>query len=211
MLLHVSAPTPKSLDADRRPGTHLAAFSSVVIRPRSPPSSALRCTHPDDAGRQGTSDSGHCRPRPGVDALALRSEETEDLHRLRSGTAEPVRYAGVELGRFTGGQGQVVVAQPQPGPPGQHVEPLVALMALQVDGPRAAARDDQLVRAESAGLRGERHDRHAVSSLWALMHPRIARWRRADQLVERHLVAAGQREEQLQAGPPAPGPPPGEG
>jgi hypothetical protein len=64
-----SAPKPKSLDVGRRPGTHLAAFSSVEIRPGIPPSSALRVdaprrlattgTPPDDAERQGTSASGH--------------------------------------------------------------------------------------------------------------------------------------------------------
>src|ERR671910_553670 len=42
-----------------RPGTHLAAFSSVALRLGSPPSSALRCTHLDDANRQGTSLPGH--------------------------------------------------------------------------------------------------------------------------------------------------------
>ena len=36
----------------RRPGTHLAAFSSVGIRPGIPPSSALRCTHLNDANRK---------------------------------------------------------------------------------------------------------------------------------------------------------------
>ena len=34
----------------RRPGTHLAAFSSVDIRPGIPPSSALRGIHLNDAG-----------------------------------------------------------------------------------------------------------------------------------------------------------------
>jgi hypothetical protein len=49
-----SAVPPKSLDGSRRPGTHLAAFSSVDIRPGMPPSSALRCTHLNDANRKGT-------------------------------------------------------------------------------------------------------------------------------------------------------------
>jgi hypothetical protein len=59
-----SAVEPKSLYASRRPGTHLAAFSSVDIRPGIPPSSALRVdaarrlatagTHLNDAKRKGT-------------------------------------------------------------------------------------------------------------------------------------------------------------
>jgi hypothetical protein len=51
---HPSAVSPKSLYGSRRPGTHLAAFSSVDIRPGIPPSSALRCTHLNDANRKGT-------------------------------------------------------------------------------------------------------------------------------------------------------------
>jgi hypothetical protein len=49
-----SAVEPKSLYASRRPGTHLAAFSSVDIQPGIPPWSALRCTHLNDAKRKGT-------------------------------------------------------------------------------------------------------------------------------------------------------------
>jgi hypothetical protein len=49
-----SAAEPKSLYGSRRPCTHLAAFSSVDIRPGIPPSSALRCTHLNDANRKGT-------------------------------------------------------------------------------------------------------------------------------------------------------------
>ena len=51
---HLSVVSPKSLYGSRRPGTHLAAFSSVGIRPGIPPSSALRCTHLNDANRKGT-------------------------------------------------------------------------------------------------------------------------------------------------------------
>ena len=42
------------LTLGRRPGTHLAAFSSVALRLGSPPSSASRCTHLNAANRQGT-------------------------------------------------------------------------------------------------------------------------------------------------------------
>jgi hypothetical protein len=53
-LLGANVAELKSLYASRRPGTHLAAFSSVDIRPGIPPSSALRCTHLNDANRKGT-------------------------------------------------------------------------------------------------------------------------------------------------------------
>ena len=58
-MVALSALEGKSLGASRRPGTHLAAFSSVDIRPGIPPSSALRCTHLNVAKRQGTSLPGH--------------------------------------------------------------------------------------------------------------------------------------------------------
>ena len=59
-----SVVSPKFLHGSRRPGTPLAAFSSVDIRPGIPPSSALRVdaarrlattgTHLNDANRKGT-------------------------------------------------------------------------------------------------------------------------------------------------------------
>jgi hypothetical protein len=55
---------PRSLHGSRRPGTHLAAFASLGIRPGIPPSSALRvdaarrrvttATHLNDANCKGT-------------------------------------------------------------------------------------------------------------------------------------------------------------
>jgi hypothetical protein len=47
-----SVVSPKSLYSSRRPCTHLAAFSSVDIRPGMPPSSALRSLNA--ANRKGT-------------------------------------------------------------------------------------------------------------------------------------------------------------
>jgi hypothetical protein len=59
-----SVVSPKSLHGSPRRGTHLAAFSSVGIRPGIPSSSALRVdaarrlattgTHLNDANREGT-------------------------------------------------------------------------------------------------------------------------------------------------------------
>jgi len=51
---------------------------------------------------------------------------------LRPGTAEPVRGAGVELGGFPRLHDEVVLAEPQPQPAGQHVHPLISLVALLV-------------------------------------------------------------------------------
>jgi hypothetical protein len=65
-----------------------------------------------------------------VRALALPAEEAEELDWLRVGGAEPVRDAGVELGCFAGREHQVVLAEDDPQPAAQDVEPLVALVGL---------------------------------------------------------------------------------
>jgi len=54
------------------------------------------------------------RPGPDVHALALRPEQDQQLGRLRPGTAEPVRDAGVELGGFPRLHDEVVLGEPQP-------------------------------------------------------------------------------------------------
>ena len=53
-------PRPPSLVTfRRRPGAHLAAFSSIEIQPGIPPSSAWRCTHLNAAKRNATSKTRH--------------------------------------------------------------------------------------------------------------------------------------------------------
>jgi len=54
------------------------------------------------------------RPGPDVHALTLRPEQDQQLGRLRPGTAEPVRDAGVELGGFPRLHDEVVLGEPQP-------------------------------------------------------------------------------------------------
>jgi hypothetical protein len=76
---------PKSLHGSRRPDTHLAAFSSVGIRPGIPPSSALRCTHLDDANRK------ELRRHDTRDRGSLAG--TEELVRRPLSTAQPMIIA----------------------------------------------------------------------------------------------------------------------
>ncbi len=47
-----------------------------------------------------------------------------------AGGAEPVRDARVELGGLARLHDEIVLGEPQPQLPGQHVHPLVALVAL---------------------------------------------------------------------------------
>jgi hypothetical protein len=49
-----------------------------------------------------------------VGAFALAAEQDEALGRLVARGAEPVRHAGVELGRLTGGEDQVPLAEDEP-------------------------------------------------------------------------------------------------
>ena len=63
-------------------------------------------------------------------ALALPAEQAEELDGLAPDAAEPVRYAGVELGRLAGREHQILLAEHEPQPPVQDVEPFVALVDL---------------------------------------------------------------------------------
>src|SRR5260370_19388697 len=100
---------------------------------------------------------------PDVRALALPAEQAQELDRLRLGIAEPVRYAGVELGRLAGCEHQVLVAEYEAQFSVQDVEPFVALVYLRVGFLRApAGRNDLLVGLDAAGPPGQRQDRPAL-------------------------------------------------
>ena len=64
-------------------------------------------------------------------SFALLAEQAEELDWFSVGRAEPVRHPGVELGGFAGREHEVVLAEDDPEPPVEYVEPLVPLM-----GPR---------------------------------------------------------------------------
>jgi hypothetical protein len=138
------------------------------------------------------------RRGPEVHPLALRTEQAEDLDRLVAGRPEPVGHAGVELGDLAGSELDVVVGDDEPQPSGEHVQPLVALVDPEV-GLLAARRDHDLPGLDAAGLSGERHDDPAVAVLWSEADPRVADLGRADEIVERHLVGLGDRQQQFEA------------
>jgi hypothetical protein len=136
-----------------------------------------------------------------VHALALRAEEHQQLGRLGTGAAKPVRDAGVELGDLAGLHDEVVLGEPQPQPPGQDVHPLIALVGLLLDVAVVAGRgwrDDDLVRPRPARPLRQRNERAAMAAERLQADARVARRGRADQVIERHLVRAGQGQQQLQ-------------
>ena len=63
-----------------------------------------------------------------MDVLAVLPEKAENLDWLGISGAKPVRHLGVELGNFARPHRDVVVAEDEPQPPCQHVEPFVALV-----------------------------------------------------------------------------------
>ena len=129
--------------------------------------------------------------------------------RAPAGAAEPGRGAGVELGGFPG----LMTKSCSPSPAaaaGQHVHPLISLVALLVAF-GLTRRDDHLVGAYPAGLAGQRDEGAAVAPQRPGADARIGRRWRADQFVQRHLIRTGQGQQQLQGRLAAAGFQPGQG
>lgn len=61
-------------------------------------------------------------------AFTLASEQTEHLDRPVAEATEPVRHPRVELDRLAGGQDEVLIAEHQPEPAVQDVQPLIAFV-----------------------------------------------------------------------------------
>ena len=134
-----------------------------------------------------------------VDPLTLRTEQAEDLGRLRPVAAEPVRDPGVELGHLARAEHQVVVAEDEPHPPGQDVEPLVALMRTQ---PRSPLLGGTMIfhACTPPGCRVSGITVRPFRLLGLEPNAGVAHLRRADEIVERDPVGLRQRQQQLQAG-----------
>ena len=62
----------------------------------------------------------------------LLAEKAEHLDQAFPRAAEPVRHPGVELGRLPRAELDVLIAEHEPEPAVQDVEPLVALVGLRL-------------------------------------------------------------------------------
>ena len=111
---------------------------------------------------------------------------------------------GVELGHLAGAHRDVVAAEDQPQLPGEHVEPLVALVRAQL-GLALLRRDDHLPRMQAARLLGQRDEDTALADSRLEPDAWVAHLRCADQLVQRHLMGLRNRQEQFEAGLPLAG------
>ncbi len=81
-----------------------------------------------------------------MQALALGAEQARQLDRFLAEAVEPVRQASIERGCFAGTEHQVVVSEHESELPGDHIQPLVALVDLQ-RGLRRSRRPDDLLNA----------------------------------------------------------------
>src|SRR5688572_8149506 len=124
-----------------------------------------------------------------VHALPMASVDAQDLYRLVSRWAEPVRQPRVELGDLARSHREVVFADDQPDLSGEHIEPLVALVCPQFAF--ALGWDDDLPDLQAPRLLGEGEDHAAVARARLQPDTRVADLRCADQLVERHLMGFG--------------------
>src|SRR5215469_8322903 len=132
-----------------------------------------------------------------VHAFTLGPEQDEQFGGFWAGAAEPVRGAGVELGGLAGLHDEVKLGEAQPDAAGQHVHPLVALVGSQF-GFALGGWEEHLVGAQPAGPLGQRDEGPAVAAYWLRPDTGVARRWRADELVERYLVGAGQGQQQFQ-------------
>ena len=123
--------------------------------------------------------------------------DAEDLDRVVALGAEPVRQPGVELVDLARAHRDVVLAEDQPQPAREDVQPLVALVDAQLAV--ALGWNDDLPHLHGARLLREREDQPALPPAWSEPDPGIADLGCADELVERNLMGLGQREKQLEA------------
>ena len=139
-----------------------------------------------------------CSRCPDVHPLAGASEDAEHLGGAVAGAAEPVRHLGVELGCLADTEDQILVAEHEPHPAGEDVEPLEPVVGARVrlDWRR---RDDDLPRLDAAGP-GQRQHGAAVDAARLQPDARVADLRGTDEVVDRHPVGLRQRQQQLQAG-----------
>src|SRR5712664_3003081 len=135
------------------------AWTSATVAGRS-----CSCMVPS-IGAPPWSGSGTTRAGAQVGALSFAAEQAEELDGLPAGGAEPVRDAGVELGRLAGRERQVVLAEHQAETAVEHVDPLVALVCPRVGIAApvpAIGGNDQLVCLDAARPLRQRDHRHAL-------------------------------------------------
>ena len=145
-------------------------------------------------------------------AFALGAEQAEEFDRFGSGGAEPVWHACVELGRLARYEHQILLAEDEPQPSIEDIQPFVALMGLGIGfAPAAAGRDNEFVCLDATGSAGQGQHGDSAAGDRAQMDARISGGWGADEFVERDAVGPGQREQQFEGRPAGTGLEPGQG
>jgi hypothetical protein len=120
----------------------------------------------------------------------------QDLHGVGIRGAEPVRFAGVELGYLTGPEGEFAFSEDEAQFAGQDVEPFIAVVGHEL---LLARREDVLEDLDSSRVLGQRHhDIAAVPAVGPEMDPGVPGGRRCHQLVQGDTVRSCERDEQLE-------------
>ncbi len=133
--------------------------------------------------------------------VALAAKDTEYFRLLIPRAPKPMGNVGIELGHLPRPEDQVMVTEHKAHPPRKNIKPLVALVGLQ-DGFDLGGRDDDFPGLHAPRLAGQRDDSTPVGVSRLKTDTGITDFRCADQLIQRHPVSLGQRQEQLQTRAP---------
>ena len=134
-----------------------------------------------------------------MDSFALAAEEAKQFHGVGARARAPVRDARVEFGDFAGAQDDFSIAEREPEPSTQDVDPLVAVVHALLEFLRArTSGNDRLVCLQAAGVPRQRYERHPVFDERLLRDARIANVRGVDEVVECDVVRAHEREKKLE-------------
>lgn len=131
--------------------------------------------------------------------FSLAAEQAEDLHGRFAGGAEPMWQSGVELGGLTWSQDQVVIGHDEPQTPGEHVQPLIALVGAGL-GPVLFGWDDRLPCLQGSRMGGQGDHRAAVADAGFEADTWVADLWCPDQLIQRELTGLGDGQQEFQAG-----------
>lgn len=130
-----------------------------------------------------------------VGALALWADDEDEVHRSVDG-AEPARGPCGEFCCFAGVEEVGVVAEQQTQASVDHLHPVVAFVHLhRLRGRPSSGGDVHLVGVEAAGAGpiGQRPHRQTVEASGWLSHPRVRRWRGAEQVVGADAQRVGEK------------------
>ncbi len=104
--------------------------------------------------------------------VAVWSEQVEDLYGGGAGGAEPMRFAGVELGHLAGAEGELAVSENEAELAGEDAEPFVGVVGYEL---WFAGREDLFEDLDPAWALGQGHqDAASLPAEWLQVHARVA-------------------------------------